>query len=138
MIPVVKYQKVPSIVDELLRNDFFGGAIENKNHYPSVNISENDSDYSINLALPGYNKGELKVSVDNNILTISYDHENAEDKKIKFLKREFAIVNFKKTFKLPENAEADKIEASHNNGILSIQIPKRAKVEIPVQDIKID
>ncbi len=138
MIPVVKYRRIPNIVDEMCQNNFWGGVTESKIYSPAVNISENESGYSIDLALPGYDKKDIKVSVDKNVLIVSYESENTEDKNIKFLKREFAKVSFRKSFELPENAETDKIEAAHNNGILSIQVPKMAKVEIPVQDIKVD
>jgi len=137
MRQVVRYHRIPNIVDELLKNDFWGGVSENGCFKPAVNIKENESEYSLNFSVPGYDKNELKVSVNNNVLTISHESENKENTDSKFLKREFESGSFKRSFELPENAESEKIEASHINGILTIKIPKRAKVEIQVQDIEV-
>jgi HSP20 family protein len=137
MRPVIRYHKVPNVIDELFRDDLLGGIAENKINKPAVNIGETETEYSLNLAVPGYDKNELKVSVDNKILTISHETENKDKENSKFLRREFTKGNFKRTFKLPENAEADKIEASHINGVLTISIPKKAKVEIPVHEIQV-
>lgn len=137
MRPVIRYHRVPNLIDELFSNDYRGGVTENKNYKPAVNIKETESEYNVSLAVPGYTKTELKVWISNNVLNVSHEAENKKDDDLKFLKREFVNGNFKRSFELPENAESDKIEASHKNGILIIRIPKRAKVEIPVQDIKV-
>lgn len=137
MRSVIKYHRIPNILDELFRDDFWGGAVEDNSNKPAVNIKETETDYSLNLAVPGYDKNELKVSVDNKTLTISHDTEAKEKSTVKFLRKEFASSNFKRTFELPENADLDKIEASHNNGVLTIKIQKKAKVEIPVHDIQV-
>lgn len=137
MIPVVKYHRLPNIVDEFLRNDYWGGKEERSHFKPSVNIAEADDKYVFEFALPGYEKDELKVSLDKNILSVSFEEDKNALKDIKYLKKEFHKSNFKRSFELPQNAKLENIEASHNNGILTISVLKAAKVEIPVVDIDV-
>lgn len=109
-------------------------------HSQKVNIIENENDFRLDLIAPGYNREELKVSIDKNELTISSIGQKKEDeKKVKsnYLRKEFTKSAFSRTFKLPENVETDKIEATHKNGVLSITLPKTEKVEIPVQEIEV-
>ena len=142
MIPVVRtYRSMPGILDELLRYDSHGGRTENyKQHSckPAVNVLEDENQFQIDVAAPGFDRSALKVTIDKNMLTISSaTPEEKQENKEKYLKREFVTSSFSRSFELPENVEADKIEASHKNGVLSIQIPKKAKVEIPVQEIEV-
>ncbi len=137
MIPVVKYHRLPNIVDEFLRNDYWGGKEERPYFKPSVNIAEAEDKYVFEFALPGYKKEELQVSLDKNVLSVSYEEDKSAAKDVKYLKKEFHKANFKRSFELPQNAKLENIEASHNNGILTISVLKAAKVEIPVVDIDV-
>jgi len=141
MIPVIRtYHRIPNIIDELFNNDSQGGKTENYTYRckPAVNVTESEHTFQIDVAAPGFDRNELKVTIDNNLLTISsVPEEKKTDSKEKYLKREFSTSSFSRSFELPENVEADKIEASHKNGVLSINIPKKAKVEIPVQEIEV-
>jgi len=141
MIPVVRtYRRLPNIMDELLGDDFFGGKVEKpvRNSSPAVNVLEGDEGYSIEIAAPGLEKSELKITVDNNILTISsLKEDNSKEKKLNYLKKEFGYSSFSRSFELPENAETEKIEASQKNGILFISIPKKAVVQIPVLEVEV-
>lgn len=139
MIPVVRtYRRNPAYLKNMYNDIYCGGTMETYNQ--KVNVIENENDFQLDLIAPGYEKNEIKVTIDKDELTIS-SIENKEENKEKshdnFVRREFVKNPFSRTFKLPENAESDKIEASHKNGILSIVIPKRAKVEIPVQEIEV-
>lgn len=139
MIPVVRtYRRNPLYMNNLLNDEFFGGKMENLSQ--NVNIAESDNGYRIDLVAPGFERSEIKVTIDKNKLTIASLQEENKDKeesKEKFVRKEFVKKPFSKTFELPENSDLEKIEASHKNGILSIAIAKKAKVEIPVQEIKV-
>jgi len=141
MIPVIRtYRRIPNIVDELLGYDKQGGRTENYTQLckPAVNVTEQENNFQIDVAAPGFDRSELKVTIDNNLLTISsVPSEKQSETKEKYLKREYATSSFSRSFELPENVESDKIEASHKNGVLSISIPKKAKIEIPVQEIEV-
>jgi HSP20 family protein len=122
-------------------NDFFNennwsSFLEGNRNYenssiPAVNVAETDKEYVISLAAPGLSKKDFHVTVDNNTLTIaSSNEENKEEKQDNFLLREFDFKSFSRSFTLPENAEVEKIEAAHTNGVLNISIAKKeAKIE---------
>ena len=117
----------------MIFHDFFGNEwIERAKSVstPAVNIIENDKEYEVQIAAPGVCKEDINVHVnsDNYLeITVEDKSENDEkDKKGKFLRREFSYSQFRQTLALPENVDADKIEATQHNGILKVVIPKKA------------
>lgn len=128
----------PNVFDE-----FFGRDISKAfgqdwtNNIPSVNITENDEQFNIDVAAPGYEKSQLNISVEDQVLTISAEQEEkktAENDKVN--RREFNFGSFKRTFKLPKEVNEKKIDASYINGILHVTLPKSVK-EKAVRSIKI-
>jgi HSP20 family protein len=95
--------------------------------YPAVNVMEYDDHFMLQLAVPGYNKKEIEINVDNDELIISSSRENKDE--VKYQKREFNYGSFTRKFALPQEVVADKIEASFSDGILSIHIPKAEEVK---------
>ena len=129
MIPIVKtYRRNPAYLNNLLNDEYCGGKMETFNQ--QVNVIENENDFVIDLIAPGYDRSEIKVTIDKNELIIASTIKKEKEDEVKknYLRREFNKKPFSRSFELPENAEADKIEASHKNGILSIAIPKRQKL----------
>ncbi len=119
-------------LSEDIWNDFFTPVTRNSN--VSVNIIEGKDDFRIEVAAPGLDRKNFKVDLDNDILTISAEQkELEEEKKENYVRREFGFSSFKRTFTLPEMVDAEKIKASHKDGILTINIPKKeeAKVKPP-------
>lgn len=138
MIPIVRtYSSNPVFLSNIYRDEYCGGKTENFTQ--KVNISETEKNYLIEILVPGFEKSEIKVSVDKNELTIaSLDNKEQNiENKLNYLRHEYQKQAFSRSFLLPEHVETDKIEALHQNGILSISLPKKAKVEIPVQEIEI-
>lgn len=137
MIPVVKtYRKNPVYLQNLLSDEYCGGKAETFNQ--KVNVIENENSFVIDLIAPGYDRNEIKVTVDKNELTIaSVKNEEKETEKMNYLRQEFHKTPFSRTFELPKNVEADHIGASHKNGVLRITVPKRAKIEIEVKEIEV-
>ena len=92
---------------------------------PKVDIIESDKNYELQLALPGFEKDNFTIDIDDKVITISgerkFEKENTE-KTYKSVGTSFG--SFKRSFNLPENVNAKKIEAKYNNGILEILIPK--------------
>lgn len=136
MLPLIRTHRTTprSTMNTLFNDDFFSNFFDlNKdNSYsnlPAVNIEENDKSFVIDVVAAGIDKKDFKVSVDNDTLTISSEKENnTENEEKGFIRKEFAVESFSRSFTLPENTDASKIKASHKNGILSIDIPK-VKVE---------
>lgn len=101
---------------------------------PAINVIENDKDYKIEVAAPGMTKDDFKVTLDDaNNLLIEMEKKSetsAEDKKDrKFLRREFSYSKFEQGILLPDNVEKNRISAKVENGVLTIEIPKKASEE---------
>ena len=93
--------------------------------YPKVNVYEYDDKVGIVAEIPGLNKKQLNVEVEEGILTISGDkHNTFEDDGAKVLRRELKQSSFKRSFELGEQLDGDNIDASFKDGVLSVSIPK--------------
>ena len=130
MMPAKKTQNwLPGIF-----NDFFGNEWVEKSNAasPAINIKESDSDFKIEIAAPGMTKDDFKVQIDGeNQLVVTMEKSETrkeEDKKERFLRREFTSSQFQQIMILPENVEKDKIEAQVENGVLTIDIPKKPEL----------
>jgi HSP20 family protein len=94
--------------------------------FPAVNIKDRQNEYLLELAVPGYEKNDIRLNLEENSLTINT--ETREDMTEDYTRKEFGKNPFSKSFTLPENSETEKIEARYENGVLYIRVPKR---EIP-------
>ena len=93
--------------------------------YPKVNVYEYDDRVGIVAEIPGLDKKQLNVEVDNGVLTVSGDkHGITEDDGARVLRRELKASSFKRSFQLGELLDANRVEANFKDGILSISIPK--------------
>lgn len=104
---------------------------------PSVNISEDEKAFEIELAAPGFKKEEFKINLEKALLTISLDKKEDKEEK-QFNKREFIFESFSRSFTLPENADGEKISAEYVDGILKVLIAKKVeeKEKIRLIDVK--
>ena len=114
-------------------NDFFDNDWMMKTNAtaPAINVVESDKDYKVEVAAPGMKKEDFNIHLgDNNELinTMEQKNENKEEHK-KYLRREFAYSKFQQSFILPDDVEKEKISASVNDGILTIELPKHAPEE---------
>lgn len=93
---------------------------------PSVNVTEDDKQFKLELAAPGLEIKDFKVEVDNGVLCIcSEKEEEKKEEKKNYTRREYSYKGFSRNFTLPENCLADKIDAKYENGILNITLPKK-------------
>ena len=135
----------PGIADDFFGRNFLPGNdlfdTQTGISMPSVNIVEGKEDFRIEVAAPGLEKDDFKIDLENNVLTISSEREdNNEQKKddSRYMRREFCYSSFSRAFSLPNTVDADKIEANHKNGVLSIAIPKREEAKVkPAKQIVI-
>ncbi|MCM4153322.1 Hsp20/alpha crystallin family protein [Arenibacter sp. N53] len=116
----------PTLMNEFLRPDWFGGVDNFKQNVPAANVKETESEYVLELAIPGRKKEDFNVEIDNDILTISSEVKSEENKEEDgYTRREFAFSSFKRVFSLPETISLDKINASYEDGILKFVMPKK-------------
>ena len=131
----------PNLFDEFLNDNLMPGFFnwETGQNMPAVNITEGKNDYRIEVAAPGLKKEDFKISLDNNVLSISSEKEyKNETKDENVLRREFSYSSFSRSFTLPDSVNGDKIKATHDDGILSVVVPKKDEAKVkPVRDIKI-
>ena len=122
-----------SWIDNFFDTDLETGLLSNFNTgitLPAVNIKEDNENYFLELAVPGMNKDDFELEIDNDMLSISAETKSEnEENRDNYTRREFGYASFKRTFTLPDTVEADNIKASYENGILSIHIPKREEAK---------
>jgi HSP20 family protein len=133
------YQPFGGMLDQFFANiDQVHGRDELSRAFPRVNIVENNDAFKLELEAPGYTKDELKLNVENDVMTISAEQEQEDLKEDeRFTRHEFSKRSFTRSFRLPELVQLDAITAEHLNGVLSVSIPKKAEVKPVVKEISI-
>lgn len=100
-----------------------GSALEAGDWMPTVDISETDQEFVVRAELPGVDKENVTVTLDNGILTIKGE-KKTETKDEKQHRVECSYGSFVRSFTLPQNVDTEKVEAGYKNGILNLTIPK--------------
>ncbi|HTR31525.1 MAG TPA: Hsp20/alpha crystallin family protein [Puia sp.] len=128
-----KSESLPSVFSDFFRPwesmfDFNGGSLINTLNpinIPAVNIVDNKDNYEVSLAAPGMKKDDFKIDIDANTLTISAEkEEKKEEKEDRYTRKEFNYTSFSRSFSLPDWVNKDKIDASYENGLLKLVLPK--------------
>jgi HSP20 family protein len=105
---------------------------------PRVDISETDKEFTIKAEIPEVKKEDVKVTVDNGVLSIRGERkQEKEEKGKKFHRVERSYGSFTRSFTLPENVDGTKIAASFKDGMLNLQIPKTEASKPKAIDVKI-
>ena len=118
-------------------NDFFDNSWMERPTYtaPAINVIENEKEYDVELAAPGLDKEDFKIHVDEeNNLCIEMEKkvDNKEEKRHgRYLRREFSYEKFQQMLVLPDDVDAEKIEAKMEKGVLNIHLPKVEKIQRP-------
>jgi HSP20 family protein len=123
--------QVPSLFDRFFEGDLFDWSNRNfsmtNTTLPSVNIVEKADEFKVEVAAPGFDKGDFKLELNHDTLTISsekqLENETKEDEH--FTKREFSYQSFTRSFTLPNSADSERIDATYDKGILHVSIPKK-------------
>lgn len=129
MLPSITRSTFRPLFPSLFDDDFFSSvpATGRQNTYmPSVNIKEDDKNYFLELAVPGMDKKDLKIDIDEDVLTISSEHKNENvEKQEGYTRKEFSYSSFARSFYIPENVNRDSINANYKDGILTVSFPKQ-------------
>ena len=127
MLPTITRKSFrPFYMSNLFDDNFFPVLQSRSNSMPAVNIRENEKSYILDLAVPGLDKKDLKIDINEDVLTISSEskHETEENKE-GYKRKEFSYSSFCRSFYIPENVSRDKIEANYKDGILTVGLPKQ-------------
>lgn len=125
--------KQPKMITDIFQSNFNNmlqdilidqNIIERDTATPKVNISGNEDNYQINVIMPGIDKENITLSIDNDILTIQSNYDKQKDKDQNALRTEFIIKEYYRKISLPKEADHQSISANLKNGILEITIKK--------------
>jgi len=105
---------------------------------PSVDIAENDDEILVHAEIPGMKKEDIKIIIQDNVLTLKGEKkQETEDKKKNFHRIERTFGAFERSFSLPSAVQVDKIKAGYKDGILSIVLPKAEEAKPKQIDIAV-
>ena len=97
---------------------------------PAVDVYEDEQNLVLKLEVPGMNEEDLKVSLENNTLTVSGERKfEKEEKEENFHRIERRYGTFTRTFRLPNTVDAEKVDASYDKGVLKVTLAKRAEAK---------
>lgn len=129
------------IVDELLTKSFqdLSGGQLFKHDTPALNVLNLEKEIKLEVAAPGLDKSDFKLSMENNFLIISADKkQESNEKKENYSRKEFSYHSFKRMYELPEHTDGESISAKYEHGILSISIPKVVPINKTAKSIVIE
>lgn len=105
---------------------------------PSVDISEDAKEYLIKVEVPGIEKDQVKVTVENGVLTITGERKfEKEEKDKKYHRVERSYGSFVRSFTLPENTDGSKVRAEYKDGVLKVHLEKDEKAKPKSIDVKV-
>lgn len=134
MLRIRTNNELPTL--ESFVNDFFGFTPSFINdrlneNYSAFNTIENEDNYELSVALPGYKKDDISINIDNDVLTISSElNEENEQKGKNYITKQIKKCSFTKRFVLSDDIDKDKINAKMEDGILHIKLDKIKKIEV--------
>ena len=118
---------------------FFGDSILRPaarvfNQLPAVDVRETENAYVLDMDLPGYDEKNIEIHVNGNSLSISSKQDDSTEEKQNgeqgtYILRERRLNSFSRSFKLPENSDPEAVNAAFKNGILSLEIKKKAEAQ---------
>jgi len=125
-------ESLPSIFHDFFKPwdrwfDSNGGSTMHMMTIPGVNIVERKDHFEISLAAPGMKKEDFNIDVEGNLLTISAESEQRredKDRDERHTRQEFNYTSFSRSFTLPEGVMRDRIDATYENGLLKLVMPK--------------
>ena len=121
-------REVDSIFDRFFGRTSSGGGSTLAVWSPQTDLVETDEDFRLHLDVPGMSTEDININLQNRTLTVNGERTSERtDEGEEFVRVERAFGSFHRTFTLPEAVDADSIEASYDNGVLTITVPKTAE-----------
>ena len=146
MFALTSYRRPAASLSTWLDEFFNDGALDwpsrpdARSWSPRVDVVEEGNAYKLHAELPGMEKDEIKVSVEDGVLTLSGErkHEAKDEKKGQYRYYERSYGSFSRSFNLPDHVDTANIKANHKNGVLELTLPKTEEskpkqIEVKVQ-----
>ncbi|MBD3347186.1 MAG: Hsp20 family protein [Chitinivibrionales bacterium] len=140
---LVRYNHPTSLAtlfDDLFENSFGWSNREISNNvYPSVDIEEHEDHYALKADLPGLNKKDIAIRVENGTLTLSGEkkHESKKKEKDTYSYYERSFGRFERSFALPDNVDAEHIDAHYKDGVLEVDLKKKPESKPKAIEVKV-
>jgi len=114
----------PTNFNNLVR---FDDIFEDDSFIPAMNVQEHEKDFEIELSAPGFNKKDFEVSIEEDVLHVSGEHELEEqENEDDYSRKEFSYKSFKRSMMLPPSTDLKQdVKASYKNGILKVKLLKK-------------
>ena len=127
---IIRWQQRPAmaqLLNNFVEREFSSGVDHNCGCAPATNILERAEEYEIQLVVPGLKREDFHIEVEDNVLAVSFEkkEEDQTNRENKFLRKEYSIDGFSRTFKIPKHADAENIKAKYEDGLLYIAIPRQ-------------
>jgi HSP20 family protein len=125
------FPQLPSI----FRDDFSPAGLK---QFAPVNVKENEQEYILEVIAPGLEKEDFKINLEEKLLTISTEKKNeVENSNEKNIRKEYKYQSFKRSFTVDDNIDASNISAKYLNGVLMLNLPKKAQVKEATKNITV-
>jgi len=128
-----------NLLDDFWNDHWDGGVSRGTSWAPAVDIEETAEAYVLRAEMPGLKKEDVKISLSNDVLTISGEkkfEEKSQDKRYHRVERSYGA--FQRSFALSAPIQADKVSASFKEGILTVMVPKSEEAKPREIDIQVD
>ncbi len=129
------HDKTPTWLDtdDFFADDFF---IRERN-LPAMNVKENKNDFEIELAVPGFSKKDIEVTIENDVLHICAKQEKEEvEENENYTRKEFSYNSFDRRLQLPNSVDQnEKIEAKYKDGVLTLNLSKKEEANEPPKKV---
>ena len=121
---------IGGLMEDMVQNGWTKFNEEVSSYVAPVNIQETDKSYDLHLVAPGLKKEDFRINLEKDTLTISYQHgeqkeENKDQPKEKWLRSEYRMRSFKRSFTLNEKVDAGNISAKYTDCVLLVTLPKK-------------
>ena len=125
------FNDFPTLFNENFNNPGRKGSVP-------VNVKETKDAYQLDVVAPGFEKNDFKINVEKGLLTISAEKKNeVKEENDKQVRTEYSYQSFKRSFTIDEKIDASKIDAKYVNGVLALNLPKKAEVKEAAKEITI-
>ena len=134
--PMLEWRGIDSLMDRFFNDRLTGFESPTPSVWtPVADVEETENELVFTTELPGFEKGEVDININDGRLTISAEREYQEDKETKKQRIERWYGKFHRSFLLPKSADSEKISAQLKNGVLTVSVPKKEEAkprQIPV------
>ena len=140
--PFRELEDVQNVVSSALEDFFQGGLdIQAASHawLPAVDVEERDKDYVFSVEVPGVEKDQVRVELQNGSMIISGERkEEKEEKRKNYLRHEQSFGAFRRQFAMPQDAASEGLKATYKNGLLKITVPRLEKAKAKTVPINVE